>query len=170
MHGICYVLQIKQFRIGHDNKGLAAGWKLDHVTVEVPSRSEKLVFPCNRWLDPTEDDKRIERDLVPGVPGSQTTTTTTTSTGPPTPTRSVSKTVVEKTTTTFQTRQGGYTTPQKPVETTRRIIDDSNRYGTTPPPAPQRQIIEEETKYKTISTPVKTTVSPSGTITTEEVR
>ncbi|EDO39591.1 predicted protein, partial [Nematostella vectensis] len=57
--------KIKQFRIGHDNKGLASGWRLDQVTLEIPSRSEHMVFPCNRWLDPTEDDHMTERDLVP---------------------------------------------------------------------------------------------------------
>jgi hypothetical protein len=52
-------------RIGHDGKGLGAGWYLDEVTVEVPSRGELMVFPCHRWLAEDEDDGKIERELYP---------------------------------------------------------------------------------------------------------
>ena len=52
-------------RIGHDGKGFGAGWYLDEVTVEVPSRGEIMVFPCHRWLAEDEDDGKIERELYP---------------------------------------------------------------------------------------------------------
>ena len=53
------------FRIGHDNKGGGAGWKLDRVEIEAPSLSKRLYFPCGRWLDKNEDDGLIERELTP---------------------------------------------------------------------------------------------------------
>lgn len=53
-------------RISHDNKGSAAGWFLDDVTVDIPSRGDQVVFPCHRWLADDEDDGKIERELYPG--------------------------------------------------------------------------------------------------------
>ena len=53
-------------RISHDNKGSAAGWFLDDVTVDIPSRGDHVVFPCHRWLADDEDDGKIERELYPG--------------------------------------------------------------------------------------------------------
>lgn len=52
--------------ISHDNKGSAAGWFLDDVTVDIPSRGDQVVFPCHRWLADDEDDGKIERELYPG--------------------------------------------------------------------------------------------------------
>ena len=55
--------------MGHDNKGLGAGWHLDRVEIRrLKSNgrgSNTYVFPCGRWLARDEDDKAIERDLVP---------------------------------------------------------------------------------------------------------
>ncbi|XP_048580672.1 uncharacterized protein LOC5511245 isoform X3 [Nematostella vectensis] len=144
--------KIKQFRIGHDNKGLASGWRLDQVTLEIPSRSEHMVFPCNRWLDPTEDDHMTERDLVPSVPGTPTSRQP-----PPTPTRGESKKIIEKTTTTHYETRPAYTPP--PKNTT---IEETVRYGTTPHSASKNRVVEEEPKYST--TP------RTFTTTTEEVR
>ena len=53
-------------RISHDNKGASAGWFLDSVTVDIPSRGDHVVFPCHRWLADDEDDGKIERELFPG--------------------------------------------------------------------------------------------------------
>ena len=53
-------------RISHDNKGANAGWFLDDVTVGIPSRGDKVVFPSHRWLADDEDDGKIERELYPG--------------------------------------------------------------------------------------------------------
>ena len=60
-----YFSQLEMIRIGHDGKGLGAGWYLDEVTVEVPSQGEIMVFPCHRWLAEDEDDGKIERELYP---------------------------------------------------------------------------------------------------------
>eukprot|EP00795_Rhopilema_esculentum_P013094 gene13095-3880_t len=54
---------LKRVRIGHDNKGLAAGWYLDKVVVE-DGEGKTYEFPCNRWLSKTEDDGKISRDLL----------------------------------------------------------------------------------------------------------
>jgi hypothetical protein len=52
---------LKQLKIGHDNKGFGAGWHLKEVFVEC--NNKKFIFPCNKWLDKKEDDGKIERDL-----------------------------------------------------------------------------------------------------------
>lgn len=54
--------EIEMLRIGHDNKGLAAGWHLKDVVVETPDR-RSYTFLCNQWLDKKEGDGKIERDL-----------------------------------------------------------------------------------------------------------
>ena len=52
--------------IGHDGVGHGAGWFLDKIEV-IEKDSEKnfpeFVFPCSRWLDDHEDDKKTEREL-----------------------------------------------------------------------------------------------------------
>ena len=63
---LCIFPQIEMLRISHDNKGTNAGWFLDDVTVDIPSRGDKVVFPCHRWLADDEDDGKIERELYPG--------------------------------------------------------------------------------------------------------
>ncbi|XP_061173091.1 lipoxygenase homology domain-containing protein 1-like [Saccostrea echinata] len=65
--------------VGHDGSGPGAGWFLDEVRVrryiqkkeakEYIKRGrekplyEESVFPCNRWLSSSDDDKKIERQL-----------------------------------------------------------------------------------------------------------
>ncbi|XP_077594101.1 lipoxygenase homology domain-containing protein 1 [Stigmatopora nigra] len=57
---------LKKLRIGHDNHGGgSAGWFLDWVEIDAPSKGQKLHFPCGRWLDKGEDDGAIARDLFP---------------------------------------------------------------------------------------------------------
>ncbi|KAJ8261234.1 hypothetical protein COCON_G00169570 [Conger conger] len=56
---------LKRLRIGHDNSGGSAGWFLDWVEIDAPSVGQKLRFPCGRWLDKSEDDGAIVRDLYP---------------------------------------------------------------------------------------------------------
>ncbi|XP_039606557.1 lipoxygenase homology domain-containing protein 1-like [Polypterus senegalus] len=56
---------LKKIRIGHDNKGGSPGWFLDWVDIDAPSLGQRLRFPCGRWLDKTEDDGAIIRDLFP---------------------------------------------------------------------------------------------------------
>ena len=38
---------------------------MDEVEVEIPSRSDRVTFPCQCWLAQDVDDGRTERDLVP---------------------------------------------------------------------------------------------------------
>ncbi|XP_043570379.1 lipoxygenase homology domain-containing protein 1-like [Chiloscyllium plagiosum] len=56
---------LKKIRIGHDNRGGCAGWFLDWVEIDAPSLGQILRFPCGRWLDKSEDDGYIVRDLFP---------------------------------------------------------------------------------------------------------
>ncbi|KAG2499991.1 hypothetical protein HYH03_002273 [Edaphochlamys debaryana] len=42
---------IKKLQIGHDNKGLAAAWHLDHVEVIHQARQETYYFLADQWLD-----------------------------------------------------------------------------------------------------------------------
>ncbi|XP_076018180.1 lipoxygenase homology domain-containing protein 1 [Genypterus blacodes] len=58
---------ISRVRIGHDNSGIGAGWFLDKVLVREDGTPETTAneFPCHRWLDRTEDDGQIVRELVP---------------------------------------------------------------------------------------------------------
>ncbi|XP_074850459.1 lipoxygenase homology domain-containing protein 1 isoform X1 [Carettochelys insculpta] len=56
---------LKKIKIGHDNKGGSPGWFLDWVEIDAPSLGQCLKFPCGRWLDKSEDDGAIERDLFP---------------------------------------------------------------------------------------------------------
>lgn len=54
------------YRIGHDNSGSFAGWKLSYVEVDALSLRKKLFFPCNMWLAEDEGDGKTERELAPG--------------------------------------------------------------------------------------------------------
>ncbi|KAG8456825.1 hypothetical protein GDO86_002563 [Hymenochirus boettgeri] len=56
---------LTKLKIGHDNKGLSAGWFLDWVEIDAPSLGHRVKFPCGRWLDKSEDDGAIERFLFP---------------------------------------------------------------------------------------------------------
>ena len=57
--------ELRKIRIGHDGRGAGAGWHLKEVVVDAPKLGRKWRFPCNRWLDKSEDDGKIERDLEP---------------------------------------------------------------------------------------------------------
>ena len=52
-------------RIGHDNTGFGPGWHLHSVKIEAPLLRKSWNFPCNRWFDRDEDDRKIERELLP---------------------------------------------------------------------------------------------------------
>ncbi|XP_071500737.1 lipoxygenase homology domain-containing protein 1-like [Diadema antillarum] len=57
--------ELEKVRIGHDNSGGFAGWKLEKVEIDAPSLGRRWCFPCGRWLDKGEDDGLIERELFP---------------------------------------------------------------------------------------------------------
>ena len=56
---------LRKIRIGHDGSSLGDGWHLKEVVIDAPKLGKKWKFPCNRWLDRSEDDGRIERELEP---------------------------------------------------------------------------------------------------------
>lgn len=55
--------QLKKIRIGHDGRGIGAGWHLKEILVESQANGVKWLCECNRWLDKFEDDGKIEREL-----------------------------------------------------------------------------------------------------------
>ncbi|PIK54821.1 putative lipoxygenase-likey domain-containing protein 1-like [Apostichopus japonicus] len=57
--------QIEYLRIGHDGAGIGAGWFLDGIDVNIPSRGEDYKFACHRWLAEDEDDGETEVELYP---------------------------------------------------------------------------------------------------------
>ncbi|XP_075875519.1 lipoxygenase homology domain-containing protein 1 [Nelusetta ayraudi] len=65
--------QVSRVRIGHNGKGGGCGWFLDKVVVREDGQAEShaVEFPCNRWLDRSEDDGQIVRELVPFSDGQR---------------------------------------------------------------------------------------------------
>ncbi|CAM2710921.1 unnamed protein product [Rotaria socialis] len=57
--------KIQHIIIGHNGKNIGSGWFLDWVEIDIPMRGEMYRFVCNRWLDKSEGDGKIELDLVP---------------------------------------------------------------------------------------------------------
>jgi hypothetical protein len=57
--------KVERLHIGHDGTGPGSGWYVVEVVIDVPSRKERYMFPCNRWLAKSEDDGQIELDLYP---------------------------------------------------------------------------------------------------------
>ena len=57
--------QLQKIRIGHDGSSPGAGWFLDEVKVDIPSKGECYTFACHRWLDKNEDDGQIEIEIEP---------------------------------------------------------------------------------------------------------
>lgn len=49
---------------GHDGDGIGSGWYLDKVIVSNGDAAQQT-FKCDRWLDVSEDDNAIERELIP---------------------------------------------------------------------------------------------------------
>ncbi len=56
---------LEKIRIGHDGSGIGAGWHLEEVAIECEEVNKKWLFSCNRWLDKSEGDGRIEVELRP---------------------------------------------------------------------------------------------------------
>lgn len=55
---------LSRMKIGHDGKGIGAGWKLDSVIVHIQSVGKKYKFRCDRWLATDEDDGLLEREIL----------------------------------------------------------------------------------------------------------
>ena len=59
---------LESVEIGHTGVGHGAGWFLDKVVIYEKRSGEEegkvgRVFPCSRWLDDHEDDKKTCRKL-----------------------------------------------------------------------------------------------------------
>ena len=52
-------------RIGHNGKGVGAGWYLDYVEVHVPSKGLVYKFNAHRWLDENEGDRQTTVEMQP---------------------------------------------------------------------------------------------------------
>lgn len=82
---------LKKIRIGHDGKGVGAGWYLDKVIIQDMTVStdqkqrRQWYFPAYRWLDEGEGDNQLHvvinatdaSDVEPGKPNTYTITTVT---------------------------------------------------------------------------------------------
>ena len=56
---------LTKLNIGHDNKGMGAGWMCDRVEVTNLTSNETTTFACGEWFDKKKGDKQIVRDLFP---------------------------------------------------------------------------------------------------------
>jgi hypothetical protein len=61
--------KLTKIKIGHDNKGLGAGWYLDSVAIDVPALGKRYTFDADRWLDKKEGDGKIEI-VIPALEGA----------------------------------------------------------------------------------------------------
>jgi hypothetical protein len=60
--------------IKHDNKGFGSAWHLQQVEVRNETTGEVGMFPCDKWLDASQGDKKVERQLNrQGEVGSEVT-------------------------------------------------------------------------------------------------
>ena len=56
---------MEKIKIRHDNGGFSSDWFLDRV--EIDDGYNRFVFPCERWLSKSKEDKKIERVLFEKV-------------------------------------------------------------------------------------------------------
>eukprot|EP01046_Picozoa_sp_COSAG06_P033716 COSAG06_NODE_3464_length_5301_cov_4.178201_1_plen_1602_part_01 len=82
---------LKKIRIGHDGKGVGAGWYLDKVIIQdmtvntEDAKARQWYFPAYRWLDEGEGDNQLHvvinaadaTELDPKKPNTYTVTTVT---------------------------------------------------------------------------------------------
>lgn len=57
--------KITKIRFGHDGTGPGAGWFVDDLCIDVPSRGERYRFALHRWLAVDEGDGLLELELQP---------------------------------------------------------------------------------------------------------
>ncbi|KAJ3604053.1 hypothetical protein NHX12_028794 [Muraenolepis orangiensis] len=55
--------RMTKFRIWHEKRGPFTGWHLSKATIMKTLTKEKYSFPCERWLDTSEDDQEVVREL-----------------------------------------------------------------------------------------------------------
>lgn len=59
--------KIKKIKIGHDGTKAGAGWFLDEISIDIPSRGEHYRFAAHRWLATDEGDRQIEIEIEPSA-------------------------------------------------------------------------------------------------------
>jgi hypothetical protein len=62
------IFQLERIKLSHDHRGYGSGFFVDEVEVEVPSRNDRVTFPCNCWLAQDVDGGRTETDMVASQP------------------------------------------------------------------------------------------------------
>eukprot|EP00854_Cymbomonas_tetramitiformis_P004275 gene4275-5262_t len=55
---------LQKLWIGHDNTGDGPGWHLAEVRVTVEGSAKETLFPCQRWLDVGEEDRKTSVELL----------------------------------------------------------------------------------------------------------
>ncbi|KAK2837787.1 hypothetical protein Q5P01_014999 [Channa striata] len=55
--------KLTKLRIWHEKRNPFAGWHLSKATLIKTLTKEKYKFPCERWLDTSEDDNEVVREL-----------------------------------------------------------------------------------------------------------
>uniref|UniRef100_A0A8C6URX6 Lipoxygenase homology domains 1b n=1 Tax=Neogobius melanostomus TaxID=47308 RepID=A0A8C6URX6_9GOBI len=55
--------KLTKLRIGHEKRSPFGGWHLSKATIMKTLTKEKYTFPCERWLDTSEDDNEVVREL-----------------------------------------------------------------------------------------------------------
>ncbi|XP_028399626.1 lipoxygenase homology domain-containing protein 1-like isoform X2 [Dendronephthya gigantea] len=58
--------QLERIKLSHDHRGYGSGFFVDEVEVEVPSRNDRVTFPCHCWL--AQDGGVKETDMVASQP------------------------------------------------------------------------------------------------------
>ncbi|XP_074056585.1 lipoxygenase homology domain-containing protein 1-like isoform X2 [Macrotis lagotis] len=60
--------ELKKVLISHDGTGPGNGWFLEKIFIKFKEEEEeedqKVLFPCDRWLDEYQDDGKTERELL----------------------------------------------------------------------------------------------------------
>ena len=54
---------LQRLVVRHDGSGMGAGWHLDRIDVRSERSGRAWSFYCNQWLDKSQGDKLIEREL-----------------------------------------------------------------------------------------------------------
>jgi len=54
---------LTKIRVGHNDGGLVPGWFLDKIVITNDKIGKSWYFLCGEWLDKSEGDKKIVRDL-----------------------------------------------------------------------------------------------------------
>ena len=54
---------MERIKLSHDHRGYGSGFFVDEVEVEIPSRQDRITFPCQCWLAQDAEDARMESEM-----------------------------------------------------------------------------------------------------------